>query len=62
MKRVSHVQQPYTLYVALDNDGKASGVLYMDDKNLFNYKDREYGVASFDANLPVDGSTASPIK
>lgn len=50
---------PYTLYVALDNDGKASGVLYMDDENSLNYEDGEYGVASFDANLPVDGSAGS---
>ncbi|XP_056632881.1 neutral alpha-glucosidase AB [Diorhabda sublineata] len=33
---------PYTLYVASDSNGKAGGYLYVDDKESYGYKKNEY--------------------
>lgn len=42
---------PYTLYVALGNDLKARGTLYMDDETTFDHeKIRDFGVASFSSS------------
>ena len=42
------INDPYTLYVALNNEMKAEGVLYMDDETTFDHEKRnEYGVATF---------------
>ena len=30
---------PYTLTVALDTDGKAEGTLYIDDEHTYDYKE-----------------------
>ena len=30
---------PYTLYIAVDNDGKAQGSLYIDDEHTFQYRE-----------------------
>ncbi|CAN0083952.1 unnamed protein product, partial [Scytosiphon promiscuus] len=35
---------PYTLVVALDDEGKASGTLYLDDEESYDYRDKEGGV------------------
>jgi len=42
---------PYTLYVALDRDAKATGKLYVDDEHSFDYRKGEYYVANFN----IDG-------
>ena len=43
---------PYSLFVALDRDQKAEGVLYMDDEETFGYKTQsKYGFAKFSADL-----------
>jgi len=50
LRRSSHTmtRDPYTLYVALDSYGNASGRLYMDDENTFNYvKRNEFATAQF---------------
>lgn len=45
-------RDPYTLYVALDSDGKAYGRLYMDDENSFNYRTKsEYASAEFTVEI-----------
>jgi alpha 1,3-glucosidase len=54
LRRSSHtmVQDPYTLYVALDASGFASGSLYMDDETTFNHvKKNEYAVANFTVEM-----------
>jgi alpha 1,3-glucosidase len=40
-------QDPYTLVVALDSNSKASGELYLDDGETFNYKQGQYLVRAF---------------
>ena len=40
---------PYTLTVALNNSGKASGSLYIDDGETFNYEQGEYANVYFTA-------------
>jgi len=53
LRRSSHLMMndPYTLYVALDNDLKADGSLYMDDETTFDHEKRlDFGVASFSSN------------
>uniref|UniRef100_A0A7S4K6T3 Glucosidase II subunit alpha n=1 Tax=Odontella aurita TaxID=265563 RepID=A0A7S4K6T3_9STRA len=48
---------PYTLYVALDADGKASGELYMDDEVSFDHeRKKNYGVARFSCDVGAGGS------
>jgi len=50
LRRSSHLMMndPYTLYVALGNDLKAKGELYMDDETTFDHERRhDFGVASF---------------
>ncbi|CUM52441.1 unnamed protein product [Debaryomyces tyrocola] len=42
-------RDPYTLTVALDNSGKASGKLYIDDGETFNYERGEYANVYFRA-------------
>jgi alpha 1,3-glucosidase len=43
---------PYTLFIALDAVGSATGELYMDDEVTFNYeKNDEFADATFDANF-----------
>eukprot|EP00934_Nitzschia_sp_Nitz4_P003551 Nitzschia sp. Nitz4//scaffold3_size479765//102873//106087//NITZ4_000042-RA/size479765-augustus-gene-0.27-mRNA-1//-1//CDS//3329550584//3541//frame0 len=54
LRRSSHmmVNDPYTLYVALDANKKAAGELYMDDETTFNHKLKdEYALAKFEADL-----------
>lgn len=31
-------EDPYTLVIALDSDGKAQGTLYIDDEHTFDYR------------------------
>lgn len=46
------INDPYTLYVALNNELKAKGVLYMDDETTFDHERRnEFGVATFTSDL-----------
>jgi alpha 1,3-glucosidase len=45
---VAMANDPYTIIVALDADGKASGDLYVDDGHSFDYKDQTYLQASFE--------------
>jgi alpha 1,3-glucosidase len=50
LRRSSHlmVNDPYTLYVALGNNFKAEGKLYIDDESTFDHEKRQaFGVASF---------------
>jgi len=50
LRRSSHlmVNDPYTLYVALGNDLKAEGKLYIDDETTFDHEKRHaFGIASF---------------
>lgn len=49
---------PYTLTVALDKDGDASGRLYVDDGSSFNYERGEYLYLNFTANKTSIASTA----
>lgn len=41
---------PYTLYVAYNNEGKASGKLYIDDGESFNYENGKYIHVEFTAD------------
>jgi len=43
------VRDPYTLYVALDSELRASGELYMDDERSFDHENekKHYGLAQF---------------
>ncbi|KAL9189094.1 hypothetical protein ACHAXT_011584 [Thalassiosira profunda] len=53
LRRSSHLMMndPYTLYVALDNDLKANGFLYMDDETTFDHEKRQdFAVASFSSH------------
>jgi alpha 1,3-glucosidase len=50
---------PYTLYVALDNGGNASGTLYMDDELSFDHHQDQYGIASFSLTNKNGGTTLS---
>mmetsp|Transcript_13615 Transcript_13615/g.29620 ORF Transcript_13615/g.29620 Transcript_13615/m.29620 type:complete len:1155 (-) Transcript_13615:134-3598(-) len=53
LRRSSHLMMndPYTLYVALGNDLKADGTLYMDDETTFDHeKQQDFGVASFSSS------------
>jgi alpha 1,3-glucosidase len=46
------IKDPYTIYIALNNELKAEGTLYMDDETTFNHEKRnDYGVATFTADL-----------
>eukprot|EP00535_Pseudo-nitzschia_heimii_P003333 CAMPEP_0197181398 /NCGR_PEP_ID=MMETSP1423-20130617/5699_1 /TAXON_ID=476441 /ORGANISM="Pseudo-nitzschia heimii, Strain UNC1101" /LENGTH=1025 /DNA_ID=CAMNT_0042631639 /DNA_START=168 /DNA_END=3245 /DNA_ORIENTATION=- len=54
LRRSSHTmtRDPYTLYIALDAYGNASGSLYMDDENTFNYvKKNEFATANFSVDI-----------
>ncbi|XP_065833509.1 neutral alpha-glucosidase AB-like isoform X2 [Oscarella lobularis] len=42
------IHDPYTLYVSLDNEGKAAGLLYVDDGQSFDYRDGKYLLRSFE--------------
>lgn len=49
---------PYTLYIALDVNKKASGTLYMDDEETFAYiTNEEYAEAFFSADFSGDVGT-----
>ena len=53
LRRSSHlmVDDPYTLYVALDNEFAAEGTLYMDDETTFDHERRQdFGIASFSSS------------
>lgn len=41
------LNDPYTLQIALDQSGNASGELYVDDGHSFNYKNGEYSIRKF---------------
>lgn len=46
------INDPYTIYIALDNELKAEGALYMDDETTFDHEKRNnYGVATFSSDL-----------
>lgn len=46
------INDPYTIYIALDNDLKAEGTLYMDDETTFDHEKRDdYGIATFSSDL-----------
>jgi len=47
---------PYTLYVALDNEQKASGTIYMDDENTFDHGRKGYYA---EAKISVDMNSAT---
>eukprot|EP00532_Pseudo-nitzschia_australis_P006927 CAMPEP_0168165410 /NCGR_PEP_ID=MMETSP0139_2-20121125/1474_1 /TAXON_ID=44445 /ORGANISM="Pseudo-nitzschia australis, Strain 10249 10 AB" /LENGTH=1079 /DNA_ID=CAMNT_0008082529 /DNA_START=8 /DNA_END=3244 /DNA_ORIENTATION=+ len=54
LRRSTHTmtRDPYTLYVALDKDGRAAGSLYMDDENTFNYaRKNEFASAKFSIEM-----------
>ena len=52
------VNDPYTLYVALDDSLKADGVLYIDDETTFDHEKKgDYAVAKFSSDWG-DASTA----
>ena len=57
LRRSTHTmtRDPYTLYVALDKDGRASGSLYMDDENTFNYSTKNE-FASANILVEINGS------
>ena len=42
---------PYTLYIALDSNNQASGILYSDDENTFSYETGHYIVSNFSADF-----------
>lgn len=44
---------PYTLVVCLDRNGKAEGTLYLDDEKSFEYRNGKYVYVNF----KFDGST-----
>ena len=48
----SMVTDPYTLHVALDNNGSAGGLIYIDDEHSFDYKNGYYGIST----LRIDSS------
>ena len=50
---------PYTLYVALDKDQKASGAIYMDDENTFDHERKGYYA---EAKISVDMKNKSAIQ
>lgn len=51
-------KDPYTLYMALDNAKTASGTLYMDDEESFDYERKgEFAEASFSADFSGDVAT-----
>lgn len=39
------VKDPYTLYVALGENGEATGKLYTDDNESYDYREGEYVLA-----------------
>lgn len=47
------LQDPYTLYVALNSTGKATGELYIDDGETFSYEDGDY----LDVSLKATGKS-----
>jgi len=54
LRRSTHAmtRDPYTLYVALDSDGSASGTLYMDDETTFNHVNKgEFAIAEFTTEI-----------
>jgi len=44
---------PYTLYIALDDNKKATGTLYMDDEESFDYAKGNFAEAVFSADFAV---------
>uniref|UniRef100_A0A7S3VF80 Glucosidase II subunit alpha n=2 Tax=Chaetoceros debilis TaxID=122233 RepID=A0A7S3VF80_9STRA len=42
---------PYTLYIALDESQMASGSLYMDDEGTFNHVNGEYAMSNFTVDM-----------
>lgn len=61
LRRSSQVMthDPYTLYVALDNNQKASGTIYMDDENTFDHERKGYYA---EAKISVDMNMNSAIQ
>lgn len=61
LRRSSQVMthDPYTLYVALDKDQKASGAIYMDDENTFDHERKGYYA---EAKISVDMKNKSAIQ
>ncbi len=46
------INDPYTIYIALNSDLKAEGTLYMDDETTFDHEKKdEYGIATFTSDL-----------
>jgi alpha 1,3-glucosidase len=47
------LNDPYTLHVALDKQGQASGLLYVDDGHSFEYKNGKFLLRSFEFSNSV---------
>eukprot|EP00617_Octactis_speculum_P024935 CAMPEP_0185770024 /NCGR_PEP_ID=MMETSP1174-20130828/57134_1 /TAXON_ID=35687 /ORGANISM="Dictyocha speculum, Strain CCMP1381" /LENGTH=931 /DNA_ID=CAMNT_0028455309 /DNA_START=42 /DNA_END=2837 /DNA_ORIENTATION=+ len=52
------INDPYTLYIALDKQGKASGDLYIDDETTFNHKSGNFALRHFNFDSLVLESTS----
>ena len=50
---------PFTLYVALDNEQQAKGYLYWDDGHTFSYQDGKYLVREFSYKEGIFSSEAA---
>ena len=57
------VNDPYTLYIALDDSMKAEGVLYMDDETTFDHdKKGDYAVATFTSDWSASVALQNAVK
>lgn len=53
---------PYHLVVALDREGHAQGMLYLDDEESFNYRNGDFAIAVFEATDGTIKSSTIPGK
>ena len=53
------IQDPFNMIIALDEDGKASGELYVDDGHTFNYKSNQ---AKIYRRFEFNGTTLSSVQ
>lgn len=54
------VHDPFTLFVALDSSGYATGALYLDDETSFNHLNGEYAIRHFTFESSALTGAASP--
>eukprot|EP00613_Pedinella_sp_CCMP2098_P070138 CAMPEP_0171921638 /NCGR_PEP_ID=MMETSP0993-20121228/20470_1 /TAXON_ID=483369 /ORGANISM="non described non described, Strain CCMP2098" /LENGTH=937 /DNA_ID=CAMNT_0012559095 /DNA_START=98 /DNA_END=2911 /DNA_ORIENTATION=+ len=54
------IHDPYTLFVALDSAGGASGELYLDDETTYNHLEGEFSVRKFAFESSVLTGSSSP--